>query len=112
MALDGVSADARNRDRGAGVALEALREMVTATDAEPTLSLSLFSEPAGDPVAELLDSYDEAVEEYGEPAAHGAVELLARIAAAAVKELAARRDKDPEKVLIKLAKQFGQVDGE
>jgi hypothetical protein len=112
MALDGVSADRQNRDRGAGVAFEALREMVTTTDAEPTLSLSLFSEPAGDPVAELLDSFDEAVEDYGEPAAHGAVELLARIAAAAVKELAARRDKDPEKVLIKLARQFGRVDGE
>ena len=112
MALDGVSAEGRNRDRGAGVALDALREMVTATDAEPSSGLSLFVERAGDPVAELLDEYDEAVEEYGQSAAHGAVELLARIAAAAVKELAERRDKDPEKVLIKLAKQFGQVDDE
>ena len=110
MALDGVSAEERNRDRGAGVAFEALREMVTADDAQPSTGLSLFAEPAGDPVAELLAEYDEAVEEYGWSAAHGAVELLARIAAAAVKELAERRDKDPEKVLVKLAKQFGQVD--
>jgi hypothetical protein len=112
MALDGVSADARNRDRGADVALDALREMVTATDAEPSTSLSLFADPPGDPVAELLDSYDDAVGEYGEPAAHGAVELLARIAAAAVKELAERRDKDPEKVLLKLARQFGTLNDE
>src|ERR1051326_3600169 len=103
MALDGVSADARNRDRGAGLALTALREMVAVSDPEPSTGLSLFAEPPSDPVAQLLAAYDEAVEEYGEPAAHGLVELLARIADAAVKELAQRRGKDPEKVLLKLA---------
>ncbi len=68
------SAEGRNRDVGAGVALEALREMVAAGDAQPSAGLSLFAEPAGDPVAELLDSYEEAVEEYGQAAAHGAVD--------------------------------------
>jgi hypothetical protein len=112
MALDGVEAGTCNRDRGADAMLDALREMVTATGPEPPTGLSLFSQPARDPVAALLDAYDEAVDDYGQPAAHGAVELLARIAAAAVTGLAEQRAKDPETTLLRIVRQFGTIDDE
>lgn len=110
MALDEAEAGVRNRDRGADAVLDALREMVTAADAEPSTGLSLFAAPASDPVAELLDAYDEAVDDSGQAAAHGAVELLARVAAAAVRDLAAARAKDPDVVLSRIIRQFGTVD--
>jgi hypothetical protein len=113
MALDEAQAGVRNRDRGADAVFEALREMVTTPDTEPSTGLSLFSAPTVDPVAEVLHAYDEAVADFGQHAAHGAVELLARVAAAAVHELAAeRRTRDPEAVLLRLVRQFGTVDDE
>jgi hypothetical protein len=89
--------------------LGALREMV-GTPVPESAGLDLFADAPSDPVGDLLAEFDEVVAEYGAPAARGAVELLARIAAAAVGELAERRGTDPEKVLLKIARQFGQVD--
>jgi hypothetical protein len=109
LALDGVTAEGRNQDRGAGAILAALREMV-GTPASESAGLSLFAGLPSDPLGDLLSEFDQVVAEYGAPAARGAVELLARIAAAAVGELAERRGKDPEKVLLKIARQFGEVD--
>ena len=111
LALDGVSADGRNRDRGGTAALEALRDMVSPTDTAPT-GLDLFAGPPSNPLGELLAEYDDLVDDYGAPAGRGVVELLARVAAGAVTELAARRERDPERVLLGIVKQFGQVDDE
>lgn len=110
LALDGVHAAGRNRDRGGAIALDALREMVGEADEAPSSGLSLFAGVPSDPVAELISAYDEAIEDYGTAAAHGAVELLARVAAAAVKELAELRRQDPDRVVLRIVRQFGSVE--
>lgn len=110
LALDAVASDRRNRDRGASLVLDVLREMLQDDGAAGGGGLKLFAPAPSDPVQELLDEHDELVAAYGAPAMHGALELLARIAAAAVGELAEQRGKDPQKVLVKIARQFGEVD--